>query len=76
MSALITEGELAERLRIDAARAAELRRSRNWPHVRLSRFDVRYTEAQVEQVLQIQTVAGKPKPTATGQTAASARRSA
>lgn len=51
-SELKTEAELAsEFLKIPEVRAAELRRKHRWPHVRLGRFDVRYTPAQVDQII-------------------------
>lgn len=56
---LRTEADLAEFLAIDAAKAADLRRRHSWPHIRLGRFDVRYTDAQVDQVLAIESVAPK-----------------
>lgn len=77
---LITETELAtDVLKLDAEKVAQLRRDHKWPHVRLGRFDVRYTDEQVAAIVAMQTV--KPKATKTaanlaGQTARSARRSA
>ena len=75
---LTPESVLADELGITIERAAKLRRANNWPHVRLSRSDIRYTAEQVVAVLAIQTV--KPErraaPAITGQTAGSRRRSA
>ncbi|MBO9523145.1 MAG: hypothetical protein J7518_16555 [Nocardioidaceae bacterium] len=79
---LTTEAELAENvLHIDPARAADLRRQKGWPHVRLGRFDVRYTDEQVRTIVEMHTrlpeattdakVTGLP-----GQTGRSKRRSA
>lgn len=53
-----------------------LRRRHGWAHVHLSRQDIRYTEAQIEQIVRDMTVAGvKRSPAAdTGQTGRSARR--
>jgi hypothetical protein len=56
---LRTETELANLLAINPAKVADLRRRHNWPHIRLGRFDVRYTDAQVEQVLAIESVTPK-----------------
>lgn len=56
---LHTEHDLAELLTIEPAKAAELRRRNNWPHVRLGRFDVRYTDSQVEQIIASQSVTAK-----------------
>lgn len=80
MSALRTEAELAEVLQIDADRAATLRRAHKWPHVRLGRFDVRYTDQQVAAIIAMQTVkpgvAGQQGVGLPGQSPRSARRSA
>ena len=78
---LTTEAELAaDVLRIPAAKAAELRRVKKWPHVRLGRFDVRYTDDQVAQIVAMQTRTGgaggaSSLPTPTSRSRA-ARRSA
>lgn len=72
---LITEAELAEQFGISPAKAAELRRSRNWPHVRLGRFRVVYTPNQVEEVLVIQSSTTKRANKAPQQTGRSAKRS-
>lgn len=76
---LTTEADLAEEWGIPLPKFAELRRQRGWPHVRISRFDVRYTDAQVEAIVEMQTK--RPERTTTpqagrlpGQTARSARR--
>lgn len=76
---LTTESQLAaDVLKLSEKRTAELRLKHQWPHVRLGRFDIRYTEAQVEQIVAMQTVVAKaaPSPTAKipGQTARSASR--
>lgn len=74
MTALITEPELAERLTLDPEKVAKLRRTRKWPHVRLTRFEVRYTEAQVEQIIASLEVGTNSIRGAFGQTAASVGR--
>lgn len=79
MSAFLTEAQLAsDILQIDVEKAARLRHKHKWPHVRLGRFDIRYTPAQVEQIAALMTVKAKApaaEPRAIkGQTAASARR--
>lgn len=78
---LTTEQDLAEDvLQIPVEKAAELRRRHHWPHVRIGRFDVRYTDEQVVQIVEMHTAVSEPAkkvtPTITGQTARSARRSA
>lgn len=55
---LIKESEVAARWDMTESKFAELRRKNNWPHVRLSRFDVRYTEAQLAQIVDMQTEGG------------------
>jgi len=77
-----TEAQLAELLQVTPERAAELRRRHRWPHLRLGRFDIRYTDAQVEQIVELMTskaAAERPAERVAsldGQTKRSARRSA
>lgn len=79
---LTTEVDLAAEWGVDLAKFAELRRQNRWPHVRLGRFDVRYTEDQVAAILEIQTQRsgsrGKTSPAKglPGQTTRSAKKSA
>jgi hypothetical protein len=78
MTTLITEAEFAERLQLPVEKVAEKRRAKKWPHVRVTRFEVRYTEAQVEQIIASLEVGEAPAKVvrgAFGQTAASAGRS-
>lgn len=77
---LLSEAELAEDFGLDEEKVAKLRRKHRWPHVRLSRFEVRYTEEQVRQIVDSQTTrpapaapAGPTSPVA-GQSAKSAAR--
>lgn len=80
MSALITEAQLADDFGISREKAAELRRKRKWPHVKLGRFEVRYTQAQVAAIVAMQTATPEKstpvEPVIAGQTARSRRRSA
>lgn len=75
---LIDETDLAQEFGLPVEKVAELRRKHKWPHVRLTRFSVKYTETQVEAILERHTV--RPKATtetatvATGQTSRSASR--
>ncbi|QLQ10941.1 MAG: hypothetical protein HZY75_11920 [Nocardioidaceae bacterium] len=72
---LLTEAELAEQLKITEAEAAELRRKHKWPHVRLGRFNVRYTEGHLAEIVAMHTEANRETPTPgrlPGQTARSA----
>lgn len=48
---LISDAELAERFGITVAKLHELRKRHHWPHVKLGRFEVRFTEDQVEQIV-------------------------
>lgn len=75
---LTTEADLAEDFGLTPEKAAELRRRHQWPHVRLGRFDVRYTSEHIAAIVAMETVKSAPaKPTAiAGQTTRSARRSA
>lgn len=59
---LLTDVELAERLSIDVKKLHVLRNRHGWPHVKLGRNDVRFTEQQAEQIIASRTVAPrKPK---------------
>lgn len=76
MGPLISEEALAtDRLGISPEHAADLRRRHDWPHVRLGRA-IRYTEDQVEQIVESMThgteirIAGRRR----GLTPGSARR--
>lgn len=88
---LTTERELAlDVLRLDAGgvsadkaieKCAKLRNEKKWPHVRFGRFDVRYTDEQVAQIVRMHSeTASKPTAAAAavlpGQTTRSRRRSA
>jgi len=75
---LTTEAALAEQFGITPAKAAELRKRKGWPHVRVTRFDVRYTPEQIEQIIAALSVAPSPVVAAadTGLTERSAARSA
>lgn len=54
-----------------------LRRRHGWAHVKFSRQDIRFTDAQVEQIVRDMTVAGAaPAVQSSGQTARSAARAA
>jgi hypothetical protein len=76
-TALRTESALADLLDVTPEKAAELRRRHKWAHVRLGRFDVRYTDTQVEQVIASMTVTPKraEKPSASGLSSRSRRAS-
>jgi hypothetical protein len=76
---LVTDAELAEKFRITVERLHTLRRRNHWPFVQLGRFDIRFTEQQVEQIVALHSeapakVAPTRVPAVTGQTASSAAR--
>lgn len=73
---LHTEPEVAALFGITTEKAADLRKRQSWPHVRLTRFDVRYTDDQIADIIRLRTVAGEKAPTgkATGLTRRSARK--
>ena len=76
---LTTETQLAEQFGISEEKLADLRRKHRWPHVRLGRFEVRYTDEQVADIVRLHTevVATPPSPDLpriSGQTARSAAR--
>lgn len=75
---LRTEAQLAADFGLPVEKVAELRRKRSWPHVRLSRFDVRYTDEQIAEIVERHSQRPKAGATApakvTGQTSRSANR--
>lgn len=76
---LTTEARLAEEFGLDREKVAELRRRHHWPCVRLGRFDIRYTDAQIEQIVAMHSEAPKKAAAAeavrvAGQTSRSAAR--
>ena len=62
---LLTEEELAQDFGLPVHTIRRYRRSRGWPHVRLNRLEVRFTEQQVEQIVRMQSEA-QTKPTQQG----------
>lgn len=75
--AIFSEAELGEIFDESERKVADWRRAYGWPHVRIGRT-VRYTQAQVEQILAKHSrEAAAPTAVAlAGQTKRSARRSA
>lgn len=75
---LITEAQLADEFGVTVEKVREWRKRHNWPHVRLGRFEVRFTESQVEQIVAMHSQAPKKAESVTvevaGQTARSASR--
>lgn len=76
-AALTTDAELAEHFGIDLEKLHILRRRHGWPCVKLGRFDVRFTDEQVAEIVRKMTVestAAETAPSVPGQTARSASR--
>ena len=57
---LITDVELAELFSIDLEKLTRLRKRHEWPFVKLG-HDVRFTEEQVAQILEMESSTSKPK---------------
>ena len=76
---LVTVEELAEDFQVDVDEIHRLRKRHHWPHVRLGRYEYRFTEDQIAQIVASRSVAGSETPRLaedTGLTERSARRSA
>lgn len=71
---LTPETTLADEWEIDAKKLAHLRQVNDWPHVRLTRFDVRYTDEQIAFIVRERSAGSMPKSNVTGLTARSAGR--
>ena len=54
---LTTAAELAERWGMSEEQFHEKRRRQGWPHVALGRFNIRFTDAQIEQIIAMRTKA-------------------
>ena len=77
MSSLHTAAEVAEEFGITEKDLHKLRNQHGWPCVKLGRFNVRFTDEQVEQIVAQMTVAPektKGPAKVPGQTARSASR--
>lgn len=73
---LTSDTDLADQFGITVGKLHELRKRHNWPHVRLGRFEVRFTDVQIEQIVAAQTVQPTKAADPTGLTTRSARRRA
>jgi len=75
---LTREADLAAEWDLSHEQIRILRRRHGWAHVRFSRQDVRYTAAQIEQIVRDRTTADEVPSAAadSGLTQRSARRSA
>lgn len=54
---LTTDAALAEQFGLTLKKFHELRKRHNWPHTRFGRFDIRFTDLQVEQIIATMSVA-------------------
>lgn len=71
---LTREADLAAEWELSHEQFRLLRRRHGWTHVKFSRQDIRYTDAQIEQIVRDMTAAGAKKPAPpSGLTARSAR---
>jgi len=73
---LTRESDLADRWDLTLDQFRILRRRHGWAHVKFSRQDIRYTEAQVAHIVEQMTVQGQPTKRGedSGLTARSAKR--
>lgn len=73
---LTREADLAAAWGLTVHQFRTLRRRNTWAHVRLSRQDVRYTDAQIDQIVRDMTArdAGTRQPDDSGLTGRSAAR--
>lgn len=63
MSELLSPEDLARELGLpSAAKAVELTREKDWPHVRFTNKLIRYTAEHVEQIIAAHTVTPDAKP--------------
>ncbi len=52
---LTTDAELAEQMSLSLERFHQLRKRRRWPCVRFGRFEFRFTDSQIEQIIALHT---------------------
>lgn len=71
---LTTDTDLADKFGITVEELHELRRRHNWPHVRFSRFVVRFTDEHIAQIVATSTVT--PKRSAAGESGLTERSAA
>ena len=76
---LLTDAQLAEMFEVEVDHLHRLRKRHNWPCVKLGRFDYRFTQGQVEQIIAKHTISSRKSTGAKplgieGQTARSASR--
>lgn len=71
---LTTDVDLAASFGITVKKLHELRKRHHWPFVRLGRFEIRFTDEQVREIVAAQSVAPATKQPEVGLTARSANR--
>lgn len=72
---LTTDADLAAKWGLTIDELHRLRKRHGWPHVRLGRFEFRFTDEQIEQIVASRSVEGtKPDTTDSGLTDRSAKR--
>jgi len=59
---LTTDVDLAERMGISLDKLHQLRKRHRWPCVRLGRFEYRFTDAHIEQIVAMHTEAPPKSP--------------
>lgn len=74
---LTSDAELAEQWGIDLDKFHALRKRHGWPHVKLGRFEFRFTDEQIARIIASETVTPSQAPASeSGLTPRSARQSA
>jgi hypothetical protein len=77
MNAIYTDAELADMFGIDLNKLHTLRKRHRWEYVKFGRYEYRFTAAQVQQIIDSQTVTPhQGAPVATGLSPRSASRKA
>lgn len=73
---LVSDQDLAKQFDISVSKLHDLRKKHQWPHVRLGRFEIRFTEQQVETIVRSMSVAPTPKQQSAAREAGLTERSA
>ncbi len=59
---LTTEEDLAADWKLSLDKIIDLRTRHKWPHVKLGRFEVRYTDEQIAAIVAANSIDTTPKP--------------
>jgi hypothetical protein len=73
---LTSADDLAAQFGVTIEKLHDLRKRYHWPCVHLGRFDIRFTEAQIEQIVAMHSEAPKPREQAAAPAAGLTARSA